>query len=881
MAGQAGRPDPVTWPVVGRTEELALIDDLLGPHERAGVVIAGAAGVGKTRLLDEALQHAAGRGLRTMRAVATRAARAIPFGALSHLLPDTLSSEIGLRNLIGVAAHAIASPDEPDQTLLAVDDAQNLDEHSAALLHQLALTRRARIAVTVRTGEPMPDAVTSLWKDQLCERIELQPLSSAEVGELLELALAGAVDEAAVQRLAVASEGNPLYLRELVLGALETGALAHTGDVWRWKGALTLTARLTELIESRLAALGRPEREALEIVATADVLEARVFEDMVGSDVVGSLERSGLLQAWTDQRRAFVRLGHPLYGEAIRAKAPEARLRTIRTALADAIAAAGSRRRGDLLRVATWRLDAGGASDPQMLLAAAQRAIAMLDPHLAERLARGAIQSGGGFIAEMLTAQAIWMQGRPDVAEQELARIEREVAPDEMSRAMARGSRTQILFWVLQRHEEAIDLLIDLEQSATLPEVRTEAAANRAYFLYYFNRGREGRALAEELMAGPPLPPRTLVLVMAPLVWSLMDEGRFTEALGLLESRSDEVMEGVRHMPWAPITMAGPRLFVAAARGDLDAIDAEMEALNTMALESGADWLRGYALCGLGWSSLLRGRLRTAEAQLRQALPLIDELQVGGGMEMACGLLAQTLGALGDAAGAEEAIARVTAPPAVIMAILLDEGRIWAAAASGAPSKAIEIALGTAGRANSADSAMTTLWVLHDAARLGAAAQVVDDARAVAQRVEGPRAAATALHITSLARSDAAGLDAAAAAFAELGLLLYAAEAAAEAARIHAKNGLRASAQASREQAAAFAARCEGARTPALLELSDSPLSTREREIATLAARGLSNAEIADRLVLSVRTIENHLRAVYAKLGVEGRRELAAIIDAG
>src|SRR5438270_134438 len=72
------------------------------------------------------------------------------------------------------------------------------------------------------------------------------------------------------------------------------------------------------------------------------------------------------------------------------------------------------------------------------------------------------------------------------------------------------------------------------------------------------------------------------------------------------------------------------------------------------------------------------------------------------------------------------------------------------------------------------------------------------------------------------------------------------------------------------------AARCERVATPALADVgAAASLSSREREIAGLAARGRTNREIAEQLVLSERTIENHLQRVYVKLGVSARTHLA------
>jgi DNA-binding CsgD family transcriptional regulator len=52
-------------------------------------------------------------------------------------------------------------------------------------------------------------------------------------------------------------------------------------------------------------------------------------------------------------------------------------------------------------------------------------------------------------------------------------------------------------------------------------------------------------------------------------------------------------------------------------------------------------------------------------------------------------------------------------------------------------------------------------------------------------------------------------------------------------------------------------------------------LTNREREVATLAAQGMTSKEIAANLFVSVRTVDNHLQQVYVKLGIKRRSELS------
>jgi DNA-binding NarL/FixJ family response regulator len=134
-------------------------------------------------------------------------------------------------------------------------------------------------------------------------------------------------------------------------------------------------------------------------------------------------------------------------------------------------------------------------------------------------------------------------------------------------------------------------------------------------------------------------------------------------------------------------------------------------------------------------------------------------------------------------------------------------------------------------------------------------------------------------YATALAKRDSHGLEDASNAFEALGGWLFAAEAVNQASTLYDREGLRRRASASAQRARALAARCEGAQTPAL-ETGTEPaaLTKRELEVATLAARGLSSREIAETLVVSTRTVENHLQRAYEKLGVSGRSELAAAL---
>lgn len=144
--------------------------------------------------------------------------------------------------------------------LVVVDDAHQLDTGSAALLLHLALSGAARLLLGVRRGEVTPDPVTTLGKDEIAIRVDLQPFSSAEIGRLIEAGLGGEVSASTRAALARQSQGNALFARELVRAAVAAGSLSCADGVWRWDGSVVLAPRLVDAVGERIGHLAADDR---------------------------------------------------------------------------------------------------------------------------------------------------------------------------------------------------------------------------------------------------------------------------------------------------------------------------------------------------------------------------------------------------------------------------------------------------------------------------------------------------------------------------------------------------------------------------------------------------------------------------------------------
>jgi len=863
-----------TWPLTGRTEELGFIDAAVrrtaGPR---GVVLAGSAGVGKTRLAREALAGLAERGAATRWVCATASARGLPLGAFAGLLGEIDPSSAGL---LGTAIDALLAGAPRAGVVVGVDDGHLLDELSALVLHELVLRAAATVVVTIRTGEPAPDAVTALWKDGHLDRLEVQPLSAPETAGLLEAVLGGPVDDAGAGRLWALTQGNALFLRQLIDGEIESGHLRETGGVWRWNGAPAVSPGLVELVGARMGRLSEPLLDVVDTLAIAEPLGASLLTELTGAAEVEEAETRGLIELTPDGRRLQTRLAHPLYGEVRRSGLGLLRARRLRGGIARAITATGARRAEDTLRRAVLMLDSDLDPDPDLLTTAAGAAIQMLDLPLAERLAAAAVAAGGGFDARLNLANAQSWLSRGEESDRGLRALQADAQSD-VERIRAGFPRAANLFFTLQQPVEAQAAIDEAESAITDPGALAALTGLRAAFHVHLGRPSQAVTCATEALASP-LPPPAFVLATFGLVGGLGVLGRCDE-IGDAAARAYAVGAsfdaavpsfGLGYWHTLALHLAGYLTEAEQVADELRRRGADIP---------GAPQLYGTVLAGRAAVGV--GRLRTGCRRLREARTGLSPFDTSGFEELCLVALVGALAMTGEVPAARQALDRLGDlhhPGWQFLKPELELARASVAAAEGAISEALAHAREAADAASRHGQLAYEVLALQTAVRLGDHS-VADRLADLAGQVDGPRVQAAAAHAAALSADDGEGLLAASTLLEKMGDLLAAADAAAQAATAYTRHDRRGAAETATTRAHRLAEQCEGARTPALANAARPlPLTAREREIVTLAADGLTNREIADRLVVSVRTVEGHLYRAGAKLGITDRTQLASVL---
>ena len=860
------------WPLVRREPEFAAVRAALGGHANfRGIVVVGDAGVGKTTLARQVTESLPNR----VRWVAgTASSRSIPLGAFAHLVG--LATARDPMAFLATAHDALTA--EPG-TVLVVDDAQLLDELSAMLLLQLALEGSVPMVVNVRAGESVPDAITSLWKDGYLQRLDLGPFSKDQCVGLIEKVLGGPVEGLSADLMYRDSGGNALFVRQLVGGAIEAGTLRQVRGVWQLRGRGAVSPELASLVYERIEQLPDDVAHALGLLALCEPLDLDTLTALVGADAVEQAETRGLIRIVADRAIGFevveVRFNQLLLADVMRRRLGVAAARRLRGELVRALCDKPIRGPGERIRLAELTLDSDVAPAVDLLVAAAEDAITLTDVTLGERLARAALDRGAGLPACELLGRSLLWQGKAAEADDAF----RGFDPDAMDEVELLGWATvrmvnlQALQGDAQAAEEVLDLLRRRVRSAELRRVVDALAAASSAFA---GRLEDAVEVARRELSGPAGPPAALgwAVFAGGLALGLMGRGDQVAALAQRGREIETQVDGVlRHL------MAFAEVRALVLMGDFDA--AEKRCADTVQISSPSQYL-GWGLANMlaGSVDLARGNFVAAASRMEQTVAALST-ESGIWWTLPRLLLAQAYCALGRAEAAATLIAELRMSPDAHHAVWRPQVRIaeaWLAAAQGNISGAIAAATDAADLADQSGQLAIEMQALHAAARFGdqtTLQRLID----VADRVDGRLARVHAAYGRALLDRDAAAISAAGEQFEQIGALLSAADAAAQAAEIFREHDDRRQATEAAATADRISYACGGIQTPALVAAAHPlPLSAREREIASLVAAGLTTPEIAERLTLSPRTVEGHIYHACNKLAVPDRKSLAAFM---
>ncbi|MFD1815225.1 helix-turn-helix transcriptional regulator [Rhodococcus gannanensis] len=859
------------WPLVQRQREFdTLTAALTSATGACGVVLTGDAGVGKTTLARVATQSIPGE----VRWVAgTESARSIPLGVFAHLVGSSTARD----PVAFMSAAREALLGTSGRVVIGVDDAHLLDQLSATFLHQLAIDRAVHIVATVRSGESTPDAVTSLWKDGHLTRLELRPFTRDQSVTFIESVLGGPLEGLSAKLMWEASGGNALFLHHLVEGALEAGTLREQRGVWQLRGRAAITSELASLLEDRIDQLSPEVIRVLELLTFCQPLALGTLGDLAGEDAVEEAEQRGLVRIVEDGPKIEVHYSHPMFSEVVRRRVGRAAARRLRGNLVEALQATPPTTPSDRIRLAELALDSDQTPDIDLLLTASKDAIAFSNVPLGERLAKAAVDRDGGFRAANLLARSQLWQGRAADADAALARFD----PDSLDESeLVRWGATRVanLFWAAGDADAAHAVLDEVTQRVQSPIAVAVVRGVGATCAVFENRLDEGLAEAESVLAEASTVPWAEEWGMFAASMALAVGGR-GQRVADLAARGDAVRNQVDGLTRYPAAM-GPVL-ASVFTGEFDAAAQRAQRYLDEAAATGQYLSWGQANILHAPVDIARGRFADAARRLEQALAALTVGDSGSALAWIFPVypyLAQAYSVLGRVSDATAVLAAGQERYGRHVAVfgpMFEIGKAWEAAGRGETSRAITTARAAAECAREAGQFAVEAMALHLATRLGdktTSARLAE----LADVCDGRFVALAAAQAAAFSAGDGDELSRVSGEFEQMGALLDAADAAAQAAVAFANADRRRDSLDAGATANALAQRSDHASTPAVLEAARPlPLTSREREIASMVAVGLSNREIADRLVVSVRTVEGHIYRACTKLDVADRNGLA------
>jgi ATP/maltotriose-dependent transcriptional regulator MalT len=917
----------------GRAREWSVVTRLLHAAEagRGGVLlIEGPSGMGKSQLLAEAVNAAAGRGFMIARGRADELRRLVPLAPLMSALGESTrtlglpagvtSSTAGDLRLWFVDQLRTRLEDRlvRGPMLITLDDLQWADPSTLLALRSLASDLASypllwMLSRTSGSDDSGLDRLYQVLEQEGAGRIALEALDDDAVTELAEDVL-GAVPEADLLALAAGAGGNPFLLVELLDGLRDEAAVESAHGRARLVSARLppLPRRVQAFARSRLDRLSPQTRRLLQVAAVlgysfsvedlADMLDETVDQLLL------ALEEALAAQIVVPAGDMLT-FRHHLLWRAVTDSLPVSIRRWLHLRAGDVLLKRG----GSAVPAAAHFMVHARPGDERALagLDRAVREVLPTSPQTAVDLAMRALEltdaSGAARFDRTVTAvDALTATGRLSESA-ELARAGLRHAP--LNQAPRLRHQLALILLFNGRPEEAVAEVESLLAQPDLPDDLHDAA-ELTWFVVLIVRQDiwRGRQRAEAIVAardhhGCGSLAGALVLLRN-VAWA---EGRVADGLAYIREAAQIAAGGAlgAHSAAPRLSLAICLVNVRQIKGSEDAlksVEEEIEAMGHTVQAAGAAFVRAYL-------RLITGRLNDAAAEAEAGLEIADEL--GTHSFILIGLIVLAIVSLlrGDLSAVDHYIERYRIHAARGMAFppaWVAWGTALVAEAQGGPRRAMGVL-----RASCPDIRMWRWHLVVEsnlaawATRIALAAGDRPQAETIVSTIERlahdnpefPFFAHAAAHARGILDNDAAALRQActgccdpwarASAAEDLGVLLTGASGEADqTAAIHSLDqalegygkigALRDSARV-RARLRGFGVRRRHWAQSARPETGWDSLTDTEHSVATLVAQGLTNKEVGAQMFISPHTVKFHLRQVFRKLDIGSRVELAGL----
>ncbi|MGF1662183.1 MAG: LuxR C-terminal-related transcriptional regulator [Kineosporiaceae bacterium] len=760
-------------------------------------------------------------------------------------------------------APAAPGPADAAGPVAVVDDAHLADPGLLRRLrHRCATDHRVRVVLSVPAGVAVPEEVDALRAELPSRVVRIAPFDVVDVllllGDLLGEPVAG--DTAA--RIQRDTGGRPGLVAQLCRQAVADGSFRRD-PAGRLSLAGDLPVPWALTVSGLTSAVPDDVRGVLRLLAVADgPVPVDAVERIAGP---GPVERALVTSTVTvEHEGGRDRLVHasPWVGAGIRSALPAGTRRDLLRAVARTTLATVPAATPDGVRALRWLLRAGDRPPPGMLEDAVTAACRHGDARLAEELAGLAGETG---ISSPRAEEAVRLMRRREGAAPWRQGVQ---ATRQAVQAVVDGALELYLNHGRVDDADRIARAVSASLPASSP-VGVTLTALRASILLSTNR------VDEALAASAPLPldrVETLALRLATLVRA----GRPVDAVQVAR-RLTAVDLGSQRYGHFRHTVYSYSAIASAHAGGLHAARRRARRQYELALLDDRPVAAASWALALGIIESLAGCPHATAAVMRDGVALMEEVQCGGGPAaqiLGLVVLARAQIDTGDATAARESLARIESiGPLADRLAVVDTVRGLLAGAEGDDAAARALLSRSARASAAAGAHHDSAWACLHLARAGAAREAARQLAATARQLQGPVLLGIFDAVRAIAAGSAEAMDRVEDRLAALGA------GGVRAVVLEARARLGPDPDGSAPGASGHGAGDEDLRpepaSPAPEHLAT--LTGRQRQVVALVARGHSNAEAAEHLGLSRRTVEVHLQLAYDKLGVHDRRALMRI----